>query len=329
MQYKKFFYLSSFFCFSALFAKGSGGGGPSPEDVTPFPQGTAAPWFTGPLLTSSAVVVPQGHQNYEPYIYWTQYSANYDSEWKRHHKPLFTSITAQLVCQYGIAPRLEFDFYPQFYFNHTEGKSAYRVGDLPFLFCIQLIEDDKQSYAPAMRLTLGATLPIGKYQRLNPKLLGVDSAGAGSYSPTIGLNLGKLYPLSGIHYLNVRFALNDTPTTPTKVHGFNDYGGGVGTCGWVYPGNSFTASLGLELSLAQAWAFALDVQFNYQNKTRFSGVDPSGTMKSPSSASYALAPALEYNFNQNIGLIGGTWFTVAGRNTSQFFNWVLALNVYI
>jgi hypothetical protein len=29
------------------------------------------PWFTGPLLTGSGHVIPVGHANYEPYLYWT------------------------------------------------------------------------------------------------------------------------------------------------------------------------------------------------------------------------------------------------------------------
>jgi hypothetical protein len=48
----------------------------------------------------------------------------------------------------------------------------------------------------------------------------------------------------------------------------------------------------------------------------------------PSSSQYSLAPAIEYNWSQNIGLIGGVWFTVAGQNISQFNSIVIALNYY-
>jgi len=42
----------------------------------------------------------------------------------------------------------------------------------------------------------------------------------------------------------------------------------------------------------------------------------------------ALAPALEYNFSGNVGLIGGVWFPLSGKNTSHYMTYVLALNTY-
>ncbi len=72
----------------------------------------------------------------------------------------------------------------------------------------------------------------------------------------------------------------------------------------------------------------MDFYYQHNNKNRFSGT-PSATAIRPSSESFSLAPALEYNWSANIGLIGGVWFTVGGRNTSRFVSGVLAFNVYI
>lgn len=43
--------------------------------------------------------------------------------------------------------------------------------------------------------------------------------------------------------------------------------------------------------------------------------------------SLSLAPALEYNLTENIGLIGGCWFTLEGRNVPSFFSGVLQFNL--
>jgi hypothetical protein len=42
--------------------------------------------------------------------------------------------------------------------------------------------------------------------------------------------------------------------------------------------------------------------------------------------SFSLAPALEYNWSENAGVIAGVAFTVAGRNTSATVMPVMAVN---
>ena len=38
-----------------------------------------------------------------------------------------------------------------------------------------------------------------------------------------------------------------------------------------------------------------------------------------------VAQAVEYNVNQHVGLIAGPWFSLRGRNTSEFLGIVKAL----
>ena len=42
-----------------------------------------------------------------------------------------------------------------------------------------------------------------------------------------------------------------------------------------------------------------------------------------------IAPAVEYNFNQHVGLIAGPWFSLRGKNTTEFFGLVAALFLYM
>src|SRR5690606_33928892 len=105
---------------------------------------------------------------------------------------------------------------------------------------------------------------------------------------------------------------------------FNSYGGGFGTKGRVHPGGSFQADFGLEVALTQNWVLANDLVYTFQNATHFSGnpgtVSPGGapaSVRSPYSDNLSLAPAIEYNFNSNLGLLVGTQFSVYGRNSSN------------
>ncbi len=78
------------------------------------PKTTPQPWLTGPLLTPSGHTVPHGHQNYEPYVYWTQIKGSYDDHWKPRSSSTFNNVLYQLTTQIGILPDTEFDIAPQF-----------------------------------------------------------------------------------------------------------------------------------------------------------------------------------------------------------------------
>jgi len=314
-------------------------------------QGGPSPWFTGPLLAPSGHAITSGHFNIEPYLYWTTTNGQYDANGKAqsiaHH---FYNLLFQLPIQIGTTPWMDIQLLPQVSYKQTQSQHAIRFGDFPIRFDIQLLLDNSYvSWYPAIKLFISETLPTGKYQKLNPQKLGTDISGAGSFSTAAGLVLSKLFRLSGIHFLALRLELGYGYSAPVHVKGFNAYGGGYGTKGVVFPGNNPFAILGLELSLTQRWVFAMDIYDTYTNKTRFKGqtgylapeigtilnaASPNqilfmpAAMKSPSSNQLSLAPALEYNWSPNLGIIGGVWFTVAGRNASRFISGVIAFNYY-
>lgn len=302
----------------------------------PKPKPEEGPWFTGPLLTPSSHVVPCGHQNYEPYIYWTQIQGIYDSNWKFQSRPMFTNVLFQGAMQFGVLPSTEFDIAPQFDYNQTQNRRMWRASDLPLTLAFQLLDEKEGEWYPAIKLRFGANTPLGKYDRLSPTRLGTDVGGSGTWYPGVGLVFGKLFHFKDVHYLSMRLFLTYNFGTPVNVRGLSVYGGapsspGVkGTRGTVYPGNIFLFLNGYEYSLTQNWGLALDIQYQHTDTSRFSGFSPPGTRPIlPSQELFALAPAVEYNWNENIGVIVGPWFTVAGRNTGKFVSYVGALNIYV
>lgn len=293
------------------------------------------PWLTGPLITGSSHVVPMGHWNFEPYFFANTAYGSYDRHWRTHNADNnFYNMNAFSLLQYGYYKRLDVTLTPTFSWNHTHGASHWVLNDMPLQFGIQLVSDiPARSWYPAIKLVLDTNLPIGKYQKLDPNKLGTDAGGTGSWLPGVGLNFGKLFHFTGAHFLATRMTF--TYIIPNSVHvkGLNVYGGGKGTRGTVYPGPAFNVDLGLEYTITQNWALAFDAVYAHTNHTRFSGHagETDGVPNSvggPSRENFSIAPAFEYNWSENCGFIAGVWFSVAGRNSTEFVNAGIAVNIY-
>ncbi len=295
-------------------------------------------WGTGPLLAPTPYTVPAGHVNIEPYLSFTSFSGFYNEHWKYKSTPNFYATTLQIPVRVGLNSFMEFFCLPQCSYQSTKGISSTQVKDLPLVLGFQLVKAVPSRWYPGIKLSLLVSAPIGKYKQLNPSKLFTDAAGSGSWSPEAALTFGKIFSLPQNHVLSTRFTIDYTITTSVRVKGLNSYGGAPTAKGTVYPGNLLNFDLNFEYNFTRNWVGALDIHYTHINKTTFSGYMPLGAPAlasavvapvGPSVESFSLAPALEYNFNSNIGLIGGVWFSVAGRNAVTFTSGVLALNIYI
>jgi len=312
-----------FFCLSLLSTLLYG----RESSPTPNPP-PGSPWLTGPLLTPSGHTVPAPHVNYEPYIYWYQYDGAYDKNWNSHSSSTLNQVQAQATFQIGVNSFTEFDIAPQFSYQQKKGQHDWRVNDVPIALGFQILKDKHGEWWPAIKLRFGANIPIGKYQKFDARKNGTDAGGSGDWNPSAGFVLSRLFHFGGVHFLATRYFIAYVVPHPVHVKGINAYGGAHGTHGTVYPGNQVLALVGLEFTMTQNWALAFDAQYVHANKNRFSGHSGGAAPKAPSSEQFSIAPALEYNWNANIGIIGGAWFTVGGRNTATFMTGVFALNIY-
>lgn len=299
--------------------------------VEPNAPEVEAPWFTGPLLAPSGQTIPPGHWNFEPYVYVVANTGHYGHDWKSTQIDTFWNNYFQPSIQVGINSWLDFSFNPTLFYNYNskQGAAKWAFGDMPIAFDIQLYRYDGKvtDWIPAVKLTLKETLPLGKYQNLNPKKGGTDVGGLGSWQTSVVLVFGNLFYLGGTHFMTWRTALQYTLPAPVHVKNLNAYGGGRGTRGTVYPAQNVQIDTAIEVNLSRNWAFAMDFLGSWSGKTRFKG-RATGPVKAPPSAQFSLAPALEYNWSAEIGLIFGAWFTIAGRNAPQFFDGVFAFNYY-
>ena len=294
------------------------------------------PWLTGPLIAPSSVTVPPGSLNIEPYLFATAYTGNYNQDWKAIEHPTIWSNNFQVLIETGILSNLDIQIVPGAYWNYTEHEAHWAIADLPVTLSVQLYNNDftKDDWIPSIKLILRELFPLGKYNHLDPRKLETDAGGFGSFVTGVGLVFGKLFHLRGVHFLNARFTAQYNLPSKVNLKGFNFYGGGYGTKAKYFPAQNFFLDLAFEYTLAQRWALALDLVASYYIKAHFSGfagLNPDGTLASLATApriQYSIAPAIEYNWSANWGVIGGVWLSVAGRNSQQFVSGVIALNYY-
>jgi hypothetical protein len=288
------------------------------------------PWYSGPLLTGSAHMMPPGYLSLQPYLFVADNYAVFDGDYESHGIPDFTSLNPQInALQAGITSWLDIALGIQGVCNWQDGKYSGGFGDTAVTLGFPLLTEGL--YIPAMKIGIQETFPTGRYQKLTPGKGAVQGIGMGSYQTTFSYRIAKLCFWSTLHPLNLRSTFAYTIPTTVHVKGFNSYGGGFDTKGKVRPGNQLSVSVGMEWSVTQRWVFANDIVYAHHDRTQFNGhkgVTSSGKPAktgAPSSEQWSLAPAIEYNFSSMLGVLGGVWFSFAGRNSSKFVQGIVSV----
>jgi hypothetical protein len=292
-------------------------------------------WLTGPLLCPSYSVVSKGGYNVEPYFFAITSYAEYDKNWSKKKIDKIKQAYNYTLIQLGLTDRFNVSFSPQFYYQSHRNHTAANIGDLILESYFLALEEDTQGALPGITLGFKANVPLGRYRNLSPDGFVSEAIGGGSWRPTVAFTIGKQIHLSDIHFLVARAFFGWQLKNSFPASGFHAYGGGYGTIGTLTMGTQYTTIVSFEYSFSRHGAFACDLQWQHSNKITFKGEDGyinfDRTIKAsngvPSSEQLSLAPALEYNFNQSVGLIAGCWFTLAGRNALAFFCPTIALNI--
>lgn len=295
----------------------------------------AEPWFTGPLLAPSGHTIPSGHTNLEVYGLHIVSNGAYDSDGNVIHTPHFIVNVINPIFSHGITDWMDVQFSLPYSFNSTQGIHNNGIGDVAPAVGFQLLEQKSAKWKPDLRFVIQETIPTGRFELLSPEGAGTDSTGYGSYQTQLALNFQHLATLFKTHYLRTRLSLSHIYYSPVDVHGFNSYGGTITTNGTIASGTENDADLAFEFTLTQHWVAVMEAYVSRGQSTQFNGNFGIGPIDDPENLTIkggyseaGLAPALEYNFSPNVGLIGGVWFPVKGRNTSHYMTYALALNAY-
>ena len=294
----------------------------------------ASPWFTGPLLAPSGENVPIGHFDVEIYGFSTHDSATFNRNWKLTSTPTVDGEQAIPVFNYGITNDIDTQFSVPYSENKSEGRKGQHIGDTSILLGFQTYRQKPGHWLPNLRLTIQEIFPTGRFNNLNPIDKGVGATGTGSYETILGTNFEHLQAITETHYLRTRLSLSYLLAAPANIRGESVHGGTIKTQGTIIPGNLFNADLAGELTLTQNWVGVMEVYYIQRQASKFSGV--SGLDQNSTIArlghdeleEISLAPAIEYNFSQNYGIIAGVWFAVRGKSAPDFVSTVIAFNAF-
>lgn len=292
---------------------------------------TYSPWYTGPLLAASAYTLPPGSVYTQPYLYLTNTYGSYTDSFKSRSQPSVYSVTPDISFQTGLTNFFDIAVEGSSIYNNRKGKTAYHLEDITVKLGMQLLREKKETFYPTIKFRIQEYFPTGKYKNLNPEKFGIDATGTGDYRTIFLLAMSKIFYFWPMHPNKWTFNLAYQLPTKVKVKDFNSYGGGYGTNGTVTPGQTISTDIAVEYSCSQSLVLVMEAAYSYTTPTKYSGtigyaLDGSlSSNSSNSSMQCSLAPAIEYNFTQNVGFIGGVWFSIFGKNSSQFVSAVISL----
>ena len=281
-------------------------------------------WWTGPMLAPSAATLPRGHFLIEPYLY----------DVIATHSRGFGSLT---YVNYGLADRVTVGLIPTAGFNTVSNgpsSSGVGLGDLTLQTQYRLTKFHEGGWIPTSSFALQETLPTGRYDRLGNRQS--DGLGSGAYTTTLALYSQKYFWLPNNRILRMRFNVSQSLSNNVNVEDVSVYGTGVGFRGHAKPGGSFYVDASWEYSLTRKWVLALDATYRHNANTHAIGYDipdsngaqnPSNIqLNSGSSEVFAFAPAIEYSWKPNLGVLVGTRVIPAAHNTHASITPAIAIN---
>jgi hypothetical protein len=276
-------------------------------------------WWTGPMLAPNATTLPRGHLLIEPYLY----------DVIGAHSNGLGSLT---YINYGLADKVTVGMIPTAGFNvvsNGPNSSSVELGDLTLQGEYRLMKFHEGSRIPTTSVVLQETFPTGKYDRLGDRPS--DGLGSGAYTTTLALYSQTYFWLPNGRILRMRFDASQAFSNTVNVEDVSVYGTAAGFRGQVEPGKSFLADSSWEYSLTRKWVLALDVVYRHNWNTRVTGYNstqnpPDILMDSGSSEEFAFAPAIEYSWKSNLGVLLGTRVIPASHNTKATITPAVAIN---
>jgi hypothetical protein len=318
---------------AASSAAATGSAGAEVTASPPYRQALADAWWTGPLLAASAATLPKGHVLIEPYLFDVITRARFDDEGNRLAVPHQHNVGSLTYMLYGLTDRVTVGLIPTFSFRYGQdhrGSSGIGFGDLQLQGQVRLTQFREGRPVPTISLVVGETLPTGRYHRLdrNPN----DGTGSGVHTTTLSLYSQHYFWMPNGRILRTRLDLSYAFSDTAHLEDTSVYGTSSGFRGSARPGDSFVADLAFEYSMTRNWVLALDIVHSQSANTRLRGRyfdSPQLEVRADSGTSRTLyvAPAIEYNFNGNVGVIAGVRLVPDGRNTSATITPVAAINL--
>ena len=296
------------------------------------PMGDA--WWTGPMLANTAATAPRGHFLIEPYLFDVTTQGSFDRQGVRHSTAPANGYGSLTYMVFGVTDKWNVGLIPTFSYNTGGGEPSSAdpgVGDLTLQVQHRLTQFEPCRWVPTISAVVQETLPTGRYDRLGNRP--ADGVGAGAYATNLEFLSQMYFWIPNRRIVRMRLNVTDAISSNAHVDGVSVYGTGAGFSGHARPGSSFLVDVAWEYSVTRNWVFALDATYRNTRNTRVTGYgSESGSpmtplaMDSGVSDAYGFAPAFEYSWKPNIGVLLGVRLIPAGRNTNETITPAVAVN---
>ncbi len=280
-------------------------------------------WWTGPMIAPGSGTLTPGHFLIEPYFY--------DVHAGQAHS--YGNLTYIL---YGLVDGLTIGTSPTAGFNTVGGapsSSGIGLGDVSAIAQLRLLRRNHDSWLPATAFNVTETFPTGRYDRLGERTS--DGFGSGVYTTTLSLYTQSYFWLPNGRILRVRFNVSQAFSSTANVNGVSVYGTDAPFRGSARPGPAFAADLAWEYSLTRSWVLAIEFNNRYQAATRVRGIEAADStgataaarLDAPASDAFAIAPAVEYSWTPNLGVLLALRVIPQGHHTTRSVTPVIAVNI--
>lgn len=269
-------------------------------------------WWTGPLLANTPNIPPPGHLGVETYVFdvLTDSSSH------------IGSLTFAVV---GITPDFALGVIPGVTLGGTDGAKL-AFGDVTLRAQLRLTRP-KSIRSMIVALAYDKVLTTGRFQRLRE---GDPGAGGGFSVETPAIYAQRSFVLPNRHILRGRINVSLSLASSTSVKGRSIFGTDEKFVGRASTGAAVTVINSWEYSLSRRVALAVDLVVRRNGKLRVDGSSggvPLPTTYVAPSTSYAVAPAVEYSFSPNVGIIGGIRYARGSQPGSGSITPITALNL--
>jgi hypothetical protein len=295
-------------------------------------------WWTGPMLAPSASTLPRGHFLIEPYLYDVIEQGVFARDGVRRRAPESNGFGSLTYVNYGLADKLTVGLIPTFGYNRVSNGpsiSSVGMGDITVQGQYRLTKFHQGSWIPTTSFAVQETFPSGIYDRLGDRPS--EGLGSGAYTTTLAFYSQTYFWLPNRRILRMRLNVSESISSGVNVRGVSVYGTGAEFRGHARPGGTSFVDASWEYSLTRSWVLALDATYRYQRNTVVTGYDalaPPGVqnqrrirLDTGYSDAIGFAPAIEYSWKSNIGILLGTRVIAAGRNTAATITPAVAINI--
>jgi hypothetical protein len=283
-----------------------------PAEPAAPPAEEGAPTTCGPMISDTCLPITTGKFAMQAWWALSFYPKLFTNNWRRVSMGGdFYTFFMPVKFVYG--PTKDLELYAVVPFVHTWARnteftgpngetsaSFSSIGDITTVAKYNVLPEG--TYLPAVSAVGGIGWPTGHSSHLNPRFLGTDAVGTGSFNFITGVNLFKYAKPVLLHsqiWMNTPVNINKITDEPGRNIRSREY---------------LTFNVAAELPVSQKWVLLFEVYSNWtwQNLPTIQGYQTPQTV-------IGVLPGIEFLATEKLALAAGASLDIWGKNGVQKF----------